>query len=151
MRSINDLMSLMNSATAAGPASNKMIARAEQELDIRFPPSYREFLATYGAALCPGFEIAGLFSVHDEGCPPLWMDVAIATRQMRRHSHGQIPADFVVISDDGGDFTFYLETANTNSSGECPVVVLGPGVDSVVVAQDFFDYIVLSFEGKIES
>lgn len=131
----------MRSATVAGPASENMISDAELALGVRFSPHYREFLATFGAALCPAFEIAGLFRSTDDDEPPLWSDVVVFTKQMRLGSRGMIPHEYVAISSDGGDYTFYLDSCGSKG-GEHPIVVLGPGADTLVVAADFFDFVI---------
>ena len=149
MRKLEDIAKLMEIANLAGPASEEMIKAAEDELGVDFPPSYRDFLGSYGAALCTGFEIGGLFLCRDDNEPPLWTDVVTTTRQKRRISHGLIPNEYIPISDDGGDYTFYLDTTHRRVDGECPVIVLGPGVDDVVVAEDFFDFVIRASEGNI--
>jgi len=40
--------------------------QAEATLGVRFSPSYRSFLAQFGAAYCNGFELAGLFHHPDK-------------------------------------------------------------------------------------
>jgi hypothetical protein len=60
-----------------------------------------------------------------------------------------IPNEYVPISDNGGDYTYCLDTSRSNSQGECPVIVLGPGADAVVVADNFFDFVLRSFSGGL--
>ncbi|MBN1911153.1 MAG: SMI1/KNR4 family protein [Pirellulales bacterium] len=150
MAGLEQVEQLLATVTLAGPVDDKVIQMAEKELGVLFPPSYRFFLSKFGAALCTGFELAGLFDKDNtEDGPPLWSDVVTTTLQERRASESQIPDSYVPVSDDGGDYTFYLDTARVDSRGECPVVVLGPGADGVVVAEDFFDFIVRLFEGNV--
>jgi hypothetical protein len=144
-----DIADFLGGCATAGPASEEVISSAEERLGVRFPPSYRRFLAQYGAALCSGFEIAGLFIPKDDkDAPPLWSDVVVSTLQRRRVAR-LLPRGHVAISDDGGDYTFYLDTARNGLGEECPVVALGPGVDGVVVAEDFPDFVERCFEGRI--
>ena len=51
------------SCVVAGGAPELTISQAEAALGVRFPPSYRSFLAQYGAGFWKGkgLEIAGLF------------------------------------------------------------------------------------------
>lgn len=126
-----------------------MIAEAEERLNVSFPVSYRQFLARYGAALCAGFEIAGVFKVGNEDEPPLWSDVVTSTNQLRRGSRGSLPLGYIAISDDGGDYNFFLDTSRRRADGECPVAVMGPGADGVVVATDFLDFVARAFAGRI--
>jgi hypothetical protein len=60
-----------------------------------------------------------------------------------------IAKEYVPISDDGGDYTFYLDTAHLGPERECPVIVLGPGADAVIVADDFLDFVCRAFAGRI--
>ena len=150
MAGIDVIEELLTRATLAGRVDEEMIRLAEAKLSVQFPTSYRLFLSRFGAAICPGFEIAGLFDVGGEdGGPPLFSDVVTGTLQKRRSSHGAFSSAYVPISDDGGDYTFCLATGSFNAAGECPVVVVGPGADSVVVADDFFAFLVRSFDGSI--
>jgi len=150
MTEFEDIGKLLATATLPGGVEDEVIRAAEVKLGVQFPPSYRLFLSRYGAALCAGFEIAGLFYAgNDDEGPPLWSDVVAATLQRRRQSDGLIPDSYVPVSDDGGDYTFYLDTTCSESQGECPVVVLGPGADGVIVAEDFFEFLVRSFEGSL--
>lgn len=149
MANLEDIGRLLEAATIAGPADEEMIHLAEAKLGVEFPRSYREFLSQYGAALCPGFSIAGLFQSHNDVEPPLWPDIVTSTLQMRRASHGMLPQGYIPISDDGGDYTFYLNTAQLGPENECPVVVLGPGADAVIVAEDFFAFVDRAFTGRL--
>jgi len=84
-----------------------------------------------------------------DGEPPMWWDVVASTLQIRRASRGFIPNQYVLISGDGGDYNFYLDTSRPDALGECPVVVLGPGADGIIVAKNFFDFVARSFAGSI--
>ena len=149
MSEFEEISKSMASATVAGPADDETIDEAEELLGIQFPPSYRLFLSVYGAALCDGFEIAGIIKKEDSEKPPLWMDVVTSNQQIRRALRGDLPEGYVMISDDGSEYTFYLDTAHRESSGECPVVVLGPGVDSIQVATDFIEFVLRASSGRI--
>ena len=130
----------MKSAMVAGPAPEAAIREAEEELGVSFPPAYREFLREFGAALAPTFEIAGLFPSTTDDEPPFWTDVVSFTKEMRKASRGRIPLNFVAISDDGGDYKFYLD-ASSEKRGEHPVLALGPGADAQEVATDFYGFL----------
>jgi len=60
------LEEFLRSDDAAGGASEATISHAEATLGVRFPPSYRSFLAHFGAAYCNGLELAGLFHHPDK-------------------------------------------------------------------------------------
>jgi len=133
----------------AGPASPKMIAAAERELGVKFPKSYRWFLVNYGAALCDGFRIAGLFEGDFEDEPPLWSNVVTLTSQLRHASRGRFPLSYVAISDDGGDYKFFLDTSQLEREEECPVIVVGPGAVEIPVAETFIDFLIHAFSDDI--
>lgn len=141
---------LLQSSESAGGVTDEVIRKAEGKLGIHFPPSYRFFLTQYGNVHGTPYEIAGL---SHEACnddePPYWWDVVACNVQMRRNASGLISDQFVLISDDGGDYKFYLDTSRLDSQGECPVIVLGPGADGIVVADNFFDFLLRSFDGRI--
>jgi SMI1-KNR4 cell-wall len=64
----------------AGGASEPTISQAEATLDVRFPPSYRSFLARFGAGFSRGIEVAGLFHHPDKA---EWLSsMSSKTRQM---------------------------------------------------------------------
>ena len=140
---------LLAGCETAGPATDIMVADAEQKLDVTFPVSYRLFLKKYGAALCRGFDLAGVFEGGDDDAPPLWSKVVESTKQLRRGSRGSLPLGYVAISDDGGDYVFFLDTSCLTPHGECPVVVLGPGRDGDMVASDFFDFVIRMVAGRL--
>ena len=140
MTSTSPLEELFASGDVAGGASESTIAEAEAALGVRFPPSYRSFLARFGAAVGRGFSIAGLFHHPDKSTPPLWDDVVTWNLRNRRVTRGLIPPRYVAISGDGGDYIFYLDTGAPDP--ESPVVVLGPGCDYVVVAPDFNTFVI---------
>jgi SMI1-KNR4 cell-wall len=66
MPSTPPLEQLLPPGDVAGGASEATILQAEATLDVRFPPSYRSFLAQFGATHCNGFELAGLFHHPDK-------------------------------------------------------------------------------------
>ena len=98
-----EMKAVLAEAIVAGPAQEMTVARAEKSLGVKFPPSYRFFLSEFGAALCEGFEVAGIFAQEDESHPPLWMDVVKWTHQLRRGSRDLIPLEYIPVSGDGGD------------------------------------------------
>jgi antitoxin YobK len=150
MAGIDEIKSLMKSANVAGGVTVESIDEAELALGVQFPKSYRTFLSEFGAALCTGFEIDGLFGEGSDDEPPLWTHVVTNTLRLRRASRGAIPNAYIAISDNGGDHKFYLDTSRRNDQGECPVIALGPGVDGVVVAEDFFEFLVRSFSATLQ-
>ena len=146
---LEDIEAQLGRCCVAGPASPRKIADAEKELGVEFPDGYRWFLGKYGAALCEGFRIAGLFEEGPDDEPPLWSNVVTYTSQLRHASHGRFPSHYLAISDDGGDYKFYLDTSCLGLTRECPVIVEGPGVDGKVVAGTFIEFLARTFDDDI--
>jgi antitoxin YobK len=140
------LSETLRACDVAGPANEDQIRLGEERLGVRFPRSYRWFLETHGAALCPGFRIAGLFVHEDEDEPPLWIDVVEFTESIRKFA--ELPPGYVAISDDGVEMTFYLDTAKGGDNADCPVIAIGPGVDDVV-ADDFLTFVTRALAGRL--
>ncbi len=130
--------SILDSAITAGPIASEVVQQAEEELHVRFPVSYRKFLECHGAALCPGFEIAGLFRV-DNDDPPMWQSIVAATKQTRRVLGDALPQCLLPISSDGVSLVYYLDTS---AEMESPVVAYGPGVDCIKVSDSFEEFVV---------
>lgn len=149
MAELGDIAGLLAGALCAGPVHEERIRSAEAALGVHFPKSYKAFLAQYGAAGCSGFDIAGIFQNDNPDEPPQWSDVVTTTILLRQASRGLIPHAYIPISDDGTDYTFYLDTSRLSSENECPVVVLGPGADDVIVAEDFVDFVLRASTGTL--
>jgi len=67
MPSTHPLEAFFPPENVAGGASKPTISQAEATLGVRFPPSYRSFLARFGAGFIRnGFEVAGLFHHPDK-------------------------------------------------------------------------------------
>jgi hypothetical protein len=145
----DDMAAALADCDVAGPATPEMIADAERQLGVSFPSSYRWFLARYGAAVCKGFCVAGLFEATNEAETPYWPHVVTRTLQLRRAGDGHLPVAYVSISDDGGDYKYYLDTSRQTGEDECPVVVLGPGAEGLVVADEFGVFLKRAFEDNI--
>jgi antitoxin YobK len=135
-----------------GPVAEADIAAAEKELGVRFPTSYRVFLTHFGAAWLPSsVEVAGLGPGRcTDPTPPLWEHVVDVTTMVRRDSRDFIPHEYVRFSSDGEDCAFYLDTGNVDANGESPVVVLGPGRDSVIIAHSFVEFVEGAVSGRLE-
>ena len=129
---------LFSDCENAGPVSAEEISAAELELSVVFPPSYRMFLAKYGASWfrCP-YSIAGICD-EPEDVPPLHESVVRSNLQLRRR--GRHILSLIKITDDGTDWSLFLDTACVDQVGECPVIVLGPGKDGLTIANSFIEF-----------
>jgi hypothetical protein len=135
----NRLEQLLAGVETAGPVKAEWVARAEAELGLTLPRSYRLFLERFGACVLNGVEVAGIDPMRiDESEPPRWTDIVRATKGLwRRH----VPRHLLFVSDDGGDYKFCLDTSVRDATGECPVVVLGPGMEGEAIAADFTEFL----------
>lgn len=131
------IRSLLSKADLAGGASEEVISSAEQQHGLHFPDEYRAFLRAYGAALLSGFEINGLVKSCDDG-PPLWPDVRTL---LQKTTSKKMPKGLVPISDDGGDYRFYLQCEQQQDSELGNVLVYGPGRNGVIVSRSFFEFL----------
>ena len=145
-----ELEALLSGGDTAGPVTAAGIETAEKELGVEFPESYRLFLEKFGAAVCGPADIAGIFEHPAPDQCPYWQDVVALTKQVRHVSRGHIPNSYIPICDDGGDYMFYLDTAQLTEDGECPVVVLGPGRDGIVAADSFAEFAVRWIKKDLE-
>jgi hypothetical protein len=120
-----------------------VIADAERHLGVAFPPSYRWWLANYGAGYIGGYELQGLFpeKIADrEPDLPLIGDVVyLADLHAKRTGN---PVHLLEILSYEGDEVYLLDTSRRGSDGECPVVCRHAGSDELQdVAADFAGFL----------
>lgn len=144
------LHEVMGSAECAGCLSEESVSEAELVLSVSFPPSYRDFLLNFGAAEVGFYRIAGIAAEQAMLTPPRWLNVVTHSNQLRRSFGDLLPRGHIAISDDGGENKFFLDTSTSNSEGECPVVVLGPGRDGVIVAPDFAHFVAMCADDSFD-
>ena len=134
------LGTLLQGCEVSGPVSAEEIEAAQEALGLVFPPSYRYFLAKYGAALGAGFYIAGLS--HESLGPddtPMWSNVVRDTMRYRPNS---LPENSIAISHDGAEFGYFLCCSRSDSGYEGPVIEWGPAHDGgVEFASDFVAFV----------
>ena len=122
----------LDSADCAGGVTEELIRSTEERYDLVFSTEYRFFLRRYGAALLPGFEVYGLIESRISDGPPVWTDLRNVLRNL---ADNKIPLELIPISDDGGDYKFYMK------SNADAVVIYGPGLDGDQVARGFFEFL----------
>lgn len=137
-----EVIRVLDDGDCAGPASDSLVKSAEDSLRVEFPAEYRNFLRQYGAALLLGVEIYGLAQRADPAEPPIWSDL----RTLARQSVAGLPADLIPVSDDGGDYRFYLRSGN-----ESPVLVYGPGLNGIQVASSFSEFVLRAVKSGVSS
>ncbi|MGE5185338.1 MAG: SMI1/KNR4 family protein [Acidobacteriota bacterium] len=103
----------------AGPVAESAIASAEQALDVTFPPSYREFLRTWGGIALP----THLGIVHDfVGVAPTDADGDVVARTLRAREERKLGEHLVIVGM-GAQYQewFCLDMSRPQSNGEYPV------------------------------
>ena len=143
---MDQIANLLSSLDCAGPASEDSVSEAEARLGLLFPPSYRQFLLSYGAALGEGIEVFGLDMRLESGEMPQWSDVVEATLSLRPDC---LPGDSIQISHDGMDNGFFLHCSKSDADYEGPVIAWGPDHDAGVrVAKSFHEWLLASSKAK---
>jgi antitoxin YobK len=102
----------------AGGVSEEWIRRAEAALGLRFPPSFRRYLAQYGGASIGGEVVNGLLGIpFEDACGP---DIVYNT-QLDRAQSG-LDANLIALVDNDGDEAFYLDLSHMDQDDESPVI-----------------------------
>lgn len=118
LQTVAERLRSIEPSALAGPADDAEIQRAEQELHLSFPNSYKWFLREFGAADSP-FDIFGL-----EPCVPnpdcsFWNIVSITNGE--RAIQPPLPLYLIPICPDGTGNHWCLNS-KLMANGECPVV-----------------------------
>ena len=131
---------ILDGADCAGEVDENLIFDIEEQQKLKFPAEYRVFLKKYGAALLNGFEVYGLIEAKHaaEDGPPIWVDLRL---QFGKPEFNGMPKGLIPISDNGGDYKFYLQCAPDAADATGSVIVYGPGVDGKKVASGFFEFL----------
>jgi hypothetical protein len=139
---------VFGAAVCHGPVPPFEVERAEQQLGVRFPVSYRAYLLTYGASFGNCIDVAGLpLSDRASDQPPQWSDV-VAINLRARRPPAPLPTQYIEFSDDGSECRYLLDVERMDSSGEAPVVAMEPGRDYVVVAASFIEFVERVLQGE---
>jgi antitoxin YobK len=122
-----------------GPVSDDLIARAEQALELSFPPTYRHFLARLGCGSICGEEFDGIIHGNFENSSV--PDAIWATLDHRKH--GGFPESLIAIGSTGDGGTYAIDCAQRNAEGESPVTEWWPQAPEArtFVAEDFGAFI----------
>lgn len=99
------------------------IARAEAELGVTFPPSYRYFIAELGSCQCGSVEVKGVNRTPAGG--DRLRGTVSATLETRDDE--RFPRDLIVIEYDGMGGIIALDSSEQHEDGEYPAVAWDPG------------------------
>jgi hypothetical protein len=127
--------------------------KAEEALGLRFPPSYREFVLTFGAGSFGGTEIYGVIREEFQNSMVpngIWLTLKY------RGTYG-MPKPFIIICDDDLGSYFAIDTRRVDEQGESPVVILPVRIDETageqeleVDAPDFGSFLLKMVREEIE-
>jgi hypothetical protein len=124
-----------NPVRIAGPAAESDIDAAEQALDCQFPPSYRQFLRTWGGIALP----THLGIVHDFiGVKPGDSDADVVQRTLRARAERKLPEHLVVVGMGAqSQEWFCLDASRPLPNGEYPVLLFDARDNAL--DQQFYD------------
>ncbi len=110
-----------NPVRIAGPVAESEISAAEQALDCQFPPSYRQFLRTWGGIALP----THLGIVHDFiGVSSGDSDGDVVARTVRAREERKLPEHLVVVGMGAqSQEWFCLDSSRPLPNGEYPVLM----------------------------
>ncbi|WP_405055940.1 SMI1/KNR4 family protein [Kribbella sp. NBC_01505] len=100
-----------------------MIAAAEQDMGVGFPPSYRRLIEEFGTWDIAGQEFLGVYQTAAMGSSLLG---SVAETLDARGQYG-LPSELIVVMFDGMGGLIVLDSAESDGDGEYPVLVWDPG------------------------
>jgi hypothetical protein len=144
MESAKDLMYFV------GPRDQSLIEAAEKAIGSRFPPTYREFVARYGAGNFGAFEIDGVIDAnfYNSSVPNgIWLT-------LKRRRSGDLPIDLLAVGDDGMGGYYCIELLDGK---EGHVIVCEPGaappdkLPREFIANDFGEFLLSGVLARLVS
>lgn len=103
-----------------GPKLESLIRKAEAALGLDFPPTYRRFLAEFGAGDFAGEEFYGLIDDNFESSTipdGIWLT-------LRERNNRSLPSNLIIVYAVGEGTVFALNAGKPNGVGEFPVVAV---------------------------
>lgn len=123
-----------------GGKSTSLVEAAEGALGVIFPPSYREFLLSFGCGDVAGHEFYGVINSDfiNSGVPDaVWLT-------LRERVDSNLPSRLVIVGAQGDGAYYALDCGRISEDKECPVVIWWPGAseeayidNAEVLATDF--------------
>jgi hypothetical protein len=146
VRRAQELIARAGGGEFEGPKPASLVAKAEAELGLVFPPSYRLFLRELGCGSIRGFETYGV--VDEDFARSSLPDAIWLTLEARRN--GGLHRRYVIVGALGDGSFDCLDTAHLDASGEAPVVQLSAEFeDPVKLADSFGDYFLTEVEDAL--
>lgn len=131
-----------------GEIDEKVIEKAEELLGIRFPDTYRQFLANYGAGDFGAEEIYGIVDdnfIDSEIPNGIWLT-------LNEREEGDLPEELVIIYYTGDEYYYCLDTSKMVKN-ECPVVAIDIGDfngEREVIYRNFGEFLLEIISMEIE-
>ncbi len=130
-----------------GPKPEEWISSAESILGVKFPLTYRRFLAFYGCGDIAGQEFYGIIKndFRHSGVPDaIWL-----TLDERKKS--KLPLSFVIIYAASDGSYYALDCSRWSDVEECPIVVWIPGISKEgdcleEIAEDYGKFLLETIE-----
>ena len=99
-----------------GPIQEQLVFQAEQELTLRFPPEYRQFLLTFGSGSISSESFIGLGGAQH-------LNIVWLTQTLRKKPTPRpFPVELIPIRTDGFGNYDCIDTSTTSTSGEYAIV-----------------------------
>lgn len=141
-----DLVNNSGDGDFDGNKPESLIEKAEQTLNLKFPPTYRQFLKEFGCGDIGGEEFYGLI---DEEFTNSSVPNGIWLTLNERKNIG-LANEFVIIYSTGDGIYYALDISRPGNEGECPVVELTPDGQKIKdVAEDFGKFFYDTISGVI--
>jgi len=119
-----------------GEKPSTLIKKAEKELGLVFPPSYKAFLSKYGCGDIEGLEFYGLIGedFQNSGIPDaIWL-----TLEQRKLG---LPEYLVLVYATGDGVFIALNTRDINRNGEGAVIAYDTNGNTAKVAEGFGEFL----------
>jgi antitoxin YobK len=102
----------------SGAVDDSCIASAEKYLNVKFPPSYKEFLREFGTLGMPN-EIYGITGsdFQNSGIPNGIWYTAIQRKDI------SLPHNLILVREDDGVACYCIDTSKTDEHSESPIIV----------------------------
>jgi len=121
-----------------GPQNEAKINVLASALGAELPPSFREFLRTYGGGGIVGEWISGIY----RGQPLLKNEGSVLGDTLRWRERSHLPTELVVVYTQDDEICWCLDTTSKSKNGENPVVSFDFSTPhrTVKIADSFQDF-----------
>jgi antitoxin YobK len=136
---LNQRLAHFETVEPSGPVSESLIAAAEQQLGVQFPPQYRAFLSVFGSGGVDSEDFIGLGG-------PEHLDIAKLVLRLRDRNN-PLPARLLPIRGDGFGNYDCFDTDQPTSQGEYAIVQWNHEAGAVQECERLYD----SFDDWFES